>query len=176
MLTHRNLKLRCPFFGMYMIHCLWLVGAASDATWAVLHWQTMTIRASSWLRIFKLSNLCLCTTVLWAWPCLWMSTWCLRSGPCECRVKLCLCSVAWVSWPQSEARRCEMPIRTMSTATDWGWRQLTVFHIQLFMTVWSRQWAWLRTIGHWIYSLLTVTVVQFEIFLVEKIVSVMGEL
>ena len=52
--------------------------------------------------------------------------------------------------------------------SDWRkWLTLckwAVPHMQLFVTVQSRQWAWLWTISHRMYSLLTAAVVQFAIF------------
>ena len=44
-------------------------------------------------------------------------------------------------------------------------------HMQLFITVWSKHWAWLWTISHQMYLLLIVAVVQFETFVVDFIMS-----
>ena len=47
----------------------------------------------------------------------------------------------------------------------WKWlalHQWAVPHVQLFVTVRSKQWAWLWIISHRMDSLLTVTVAQFE--------------
>ena len=56
----------------------------------------------------------------------------------------------------------------------WKWlafRQGAVHHGQLFVTIQNKQWTWLWTISHWMHLLLTVTVVQFEMFVVDFIVS-----
>ena len=52
----------------------------------------------------------------------------------------------------------------------WKWLTLHQYTcIQLFITVRSKQWAWLWTTSDWMYLLLTVIVVQFEIYLVTSL-------